>query len=329
MKRIRLLILTGFKTLEGFQMPMENRTLLWGLDQANIEWHLHNPWKKLPNLSRFDAALVTVYWRHNVNFTYHCKKFEKACREMGFPVINTIHNAEGRHSYYLKVWREQGIPCARYQRFRSFDDLTMDTYPLILRRDGVHRGGGMYLVRNPEEAREVILKQHAEAAAADPEPRAPQPINLALEFVETKTVDNYYCKWRAYVVGDEVIPAHFMRSRSPFVNYKDAALWAGTCAADETFRHQGEPRPDLLLAAARATGCDILTLDYSVKPDGTYVFWEGNRERATAGDIRVRWLGLRDVDLEYGAAVARLVHRRVNAAAAGEPEATLAGEEYR
>jgi hypothetical protein len=311
MKRIRLLVLTGFKTLEGFQLPMENRTLLWGLDQANIEWRLYNPWKKLPDLDQYDAALVTVYWRHNVNFTFHCKRFEAICREAGFPVINTIHNAEGRHSYYLKVWQQLGIPCARFQRFRTFDDLTMDNYPMILRRDGVHRGSGMYLVKSRDEAREVIRKQHAEAEAAPPEPRAPQPINLAVEFVETKTVDNYYCKWRAYVVGDEVIPAHFMRSRSPFVNYKDAALWAGTRSTDENFRHLGEPRPDLLLAAARATGCDILTLDYSVKPDGAYVFWEGNRERATAGDMRVRWLALRDTDLEYGAAVARLVYKRV------------------
>lgn len=308
--RIRLLVVTGFRTLEGFQIPMENRTLLWGLDQANIQWRLYNPWKKLPNLYNYDAALITIYWRHNLNFAFYCKRFEKICTEAGFPVINTIRNAEGRHSFYLDVWRKNGIPCARYQRFRDVDDLTLDTYPLILRSDGVHRGGGMYLVRSVEEAREVVRKQHAETADAPPNPRAPKRVNLAVEFIETKTVDNYYCKWRAYVVGDEVIPAHFMRSRSPFVNYKDAALWAGTRAGDETFRLKGEPRPDILIAAARATGCDILTLDYSIKRDGTYVFWEGNRERATAGDMRARWIGLREVDLEYGAAVARLVRKR-------------------
>src|SRR5579885_1486388 len=90
MKRIRLLVLTGFKTLEGFQIPMENRTVLWGLDQANIEWQLYNPWRRLPNLAHFDAALVTVYWRHNVNFTFYCKRVEAMCRAVGFPVINTI-----------------------------------------------------------------------------------------------------------------------------------------------------------------------------------------------------------------------------------------------
>lgn len=333
MKRIRLLVVTGFRTLEGFQIPMENRTLLWGLDQANIEWRLYNPWKKLPDLDKFDAALITLYWRHNLNFAFYCKRFEKDCQKAGFPVINTVRNAEGRHSYYLDVWRQHRISCARYQRFRDFDDIRLDTYPLILRRDGVHRGGGMYLVRTPEEARETIRKQHVEEAAAPVAgTRGPQPVNLAVEFVETKTDDNYYCKWRAYVVGDEVIPAHFMRSRSPFVNYKDAALFAGTRSADEAFRRQGEPRPDLLIAAARAADCDILTLDYSVKRDGSYVFWEGNRERATAGDIRARWIGLRDVDLEYGAAVARLVYRRLaqreNFKTENQPSAepVLAGE---
>src|SRR6185295_14839951 len=93
--RLRLLILTGFESLEAFQIPMENRTLLWGLDRADIDWALYNPWRPPPDLLRFDAALVTLYWAHNGNFVYHCLQFEKRCAEEGFPVINTARQSQG------------------------------------------------------------------------------------------------------------------------------------------------------------------------------------------------------------------------------------------
>lgn len=308
-----LLIVTGFETLEGFQLPMENRTVLWGLDQANIDWQLYNPWEQPPNLARYDAVLVTVYRAYNQNFAYFCKKFEDHASQSGIPVINTAANIHGLHSFYLTVWKNHGVPCARFQRFRSAHDLALDTYPLILRRDGQHRGGAMVLVHSFEEAKDAIERQHAMSAIGYPDLRGPMPLDLAVEFVETRKLDGYYCKWRSYVVGDEVLPAHFMRSRSPFVNYKDAALWAQTCNLDEVYRHEGEPHPQRLLEAAQATGFDIITLDYSVKLDGSYVFWEGNRVRATAGDMHVRWLGMREVDMTYGHAVARLVKQRIDA----------------
>ncbi|WP_449229626.1 hypothetical protein [Azospirillum argentinense] len=309
-----MLIATGFASLDSFQLPMENRTLLWGLDQANIRWFLYNPWEPPPDLARFDAVLVTVYRAYASNFTYHCQAFEKRAAEAGLPVINTIAGSDGLHSAYLETWRRHEIPCARFQRFRTADDLTLDTYPLILRRDGVHRGNSMILVHNRAEAEAAIRAQHADCAATYPSLRGPLPVDLAIEFVETRKVEGYYCKWRSYVVGDEVIPAHFMRSRSPFVNYKDAALWANTCSMDEVFRMDGEPHPNRVRAAARALGYDIIALDYSQREDGGYIFWEGNRVRATAGDRHVRWLTMREADLTYGAAVARLVRRRVEEA---------------
>jgi hypothetical protein len=298
---------------------MENRTLLWSLDQANVDWWLYNPWHATPDLSRYDGAIVSVYRSYNHNFTFHCKEFEQRARDAGMPVVNTAENALGLHSFYLSEWQRAGVPCARFQRFRVFADLTLDTYPLILRRDGVHRGGEMFFAQNATDAREIIEEQHAESIAKYPDVRGPLPVDLAIEFIKTQRIDGYYCKWRSYVVGNEVIPAHFMRSRSPFVNYKDAALWAGTCSADGAFRYEGERYPERVLAAARATGFDIIALDYSVLEDGSYVFWEGNRIRATAGDTHVRWLEMREVDMEYGAAVVRLLERRVAEASRPRP----------
>ncbi|MBF0133542.1 MAG: hypothetical protein HQL75_13275 [Magnetococcales bacterium] len=309
-KRLRTLIVTGFNSLEGFQLPMENRTLLWGLDQYNIEWFLYRPWEPPPDLSRFDAVLITVYRAHIRNFAHHARQFETLALKAGIPVIGTTRNIEGLHSFYLAIWQKLGIPCARFQRFRTAEDLTLDTYPMILRRDGIHRGGTMILVHNREEAEQAIATQHAQCPQI-PSATGPQPLDLAIAFVETVKSDGYYAKWRCYVVGDEVIPAHFMRSRAHFVNYKDAALWANTCNLDEIYRHEGVEHPEQVLAAAKSLGFDIITLDYSLLDDGRYIFWEGNRIRATAGDQHVGWISIRDTDLQYGEAVARLIRRQV------------------
>jgi hypothetical protein len=321
MSPIRLLIVTGFKTLEGFQLPVENRTLLWGLDQANIEWRLYNPWKPRPNLKRFDAVYISPYLSLYMDFARHCRPFERLCRRREIPVINTIANSNNLHSYFLRLWRERGIRCARFEKFQEFHEITMNSYPMILRRDGVHRGNAMFFAENPDHARHLIESQRKAAEEAGFNRRGPYALDLAVEFIDTRGADGYYNKWRSYVVGDEVIPAHFMRSRTPFVNYKDAALWAGACSIDQAFRQNGEPRSDLILAAVRAADLDIATIDYSVQPDGTYVFWEINKRRASAGDNHVRWLQTRDVDFEFGAAVARLVRRRVEEGARPEPVA--------
>lgn len=324
MNRLRVLIMTGFETLTGFMLPMEHRSIVWGLDEQNIEWHLYNPWNPLPRLDRYDAMYVSVYRYYNRNYVYYGARREAELLARGFPVIGTVENAHSLHFFYLSRWADAGIECAKYQHFSAFEDITDLKYPLVLRRDGMHRGSGMYLARTPEDAQRTIEAQRRLALQTYPDAKGMLPLNLAIEFVETERSGLYFHKFRSYVVDDEVIPAHFMRSISAFVNYKDAALWAQTCSMDEVFRLEGEPHPERVLAAARAVGLDIIALDYSRLPDGRYVFWEGNRVRATAGDSHVAWLGIRDTDMRYGTSVARLIRRRARQADAARPSMAYA-----
>lgn len=318
-RRYRVLVMTGFESLAGFLLPMEHRSLLWGFDQANIDWYLYNPWRPMPALAGFDGMYISVYRFYNKNFVYHGSQREREARERGLPVLNTVEHAHSLHSYSLSRWRERGVPCARFQHFGRFEDISLSPYPLVLRRDGMHRGSGMFLVRTATEARRVIERQIAESRRTYPSARGVLPLNLAIEFIETERAGGYFHKFRSYVVGDEVIPAHFMRSRSAFVNYKDAALWDQTCSLDQTFRLEGEPHPERVVAAARAVDLDIVALDYSRRPDGSYVFWEGNRVRATAGDAHVSWLDVRETDIRFGTAVARLMRSRIEAQGRGSP----------
>ncbi|GEM_PF-2697428 len=308
---LHILIFSAYKE-ENFQIRVDNRTLLWGLDKANIEWTIHHPWRPLPDLSKFDAVFSSLYAPLYKNFVFYCKRAEAECRKAGLPIIQSIENHHPEHSFYLEKWKAAGVPCANSQHFARFEQIKLN-YPMILRKDGKHMGQDMYYVTTPEEAKAAIEKQTALVAEADPTQRGPEMLDFAIEFVDTKNEDDFYEKWRCYVVNDTIIPAHYLRSRTKFVNYKDAVLDAGTCAADSQYsiEHTQEVDRDMILKAARATGFDIITLDYSVQRDGTYIFWEGNRLRGTAGDQRIKWLGIRPPDVQYGDAAAHYIQQRI------------------
>mmetsp|Transcript_20934 Transcript_20934/g.28185 ORF Transcript_20934/g.28185 Transcript_20934/m.28185 type:complete len:334 (+) Transcript_20934:132-1133(+) len=310
---IKLLIFSTYKE-ENFPIRVDNRTLLWGLDQANIEWTIHHPWRPLPDLSQFDAVFSSLYSPLYHNFVFYCRKAEAACREAGLPIIQSVENTHPTHTFYLEKWKEHGVPCANYQHFSKFESIKLN-YPMILRKDGKHMGQDMYYVSTPEEAKAAIAKQTALVEKHNPAERGPELLDLAIEFVDTKNDMDFYEKWRCYVVNDTIIPAHYLRSRTKFVNYKDAVLDAGTCMTDNEYsiEHTMEIDSETILKAAKATGFGIITLDYSIKPDGSYVFWEGNRLRGTAGDQRIKWLGIRPPDMEYGRVVAQYIVDQVEA----------------
>lgn len=310
---MQILIISAYKSLEKFQQRVDNRTLLWGLDQANIHWTLTTPWKKIPDLTNYDAVMMTLHAPFYRNYIFYCSQLEAQCEALSIPVINSSRMVSPPHSYFLQKWKEAGIPCADYQLFTDFDQVQLN-YPLILRVDGVHRGLSMYFVKNREEALKAIENQNNLYHRYYPSADCPKPLNIAIEFVETKKTDGMYEKKRCYVVGERIIPAHLLRSGTPFVNYKDSLLDPLTCSLDKNYTLWSEFADDeeLILKAAKITGFEIITLDYSIKEDGSYVFWEGNRRRATAGDARIKWLGLRPPDIAYGHAVADYIRERVH-----------------
>ncbi len=127
----------------------------------------------------------------------------------------------------------------------------------------------MYLCFNPSEARAVIEQSRRETEFP--------PIDLAIKFVETVSSDGYYRKWRSHVIGDRIIPRQMTLSRNWKVNL-DASSWSQLAIEeDKRFIAEGEPQAELVIRAAHVLGSEIIALDYSKLQDGSYIFWEGNR----------------------------------------------------
>jgi len=235
------------------------------MKRKGVDWVLHNPVADRIDLAGFDAVLSWPYGvKQTPGFLQACVQLERRARESDLPVINGLQGCDFRHTWCLRLWSRQGIPCPKYERIDDPARLQLP-YPLIFRTDALHRGLNMFLVRNPDEA--------AQIARRDLTPR----LDLALEFVETKSADGYYRKWRSHVIGDKVIPRQVQLSTNWKVNLFAGNASEAAIAEDQQFIAEGEPHAGLVALAARALKADIIALDYSKRDDGSYIFWEGNR----------------------------------------------------
>lgn len=252
-----------------------SRQLLWALEQCGLSWRLHQPWDAAGIALDPQTVRGVIFWshRHRSNdFVYHAMEIERACNELGIPVINSIVKGwDVRHSTILHSFKQASLRCPQFQKFISVDDITLP-YPLILRVDGIHRGQQMRLVHDVGEARAL---EHCSRAAFLMGDSGVPPPNLAIEYIDVADHQGQFHKYRAYVAGDRVIMRHRTSGTHWLVNFASSESVGGVL---------GEPDVELLARAGRATGSDVTALDYSITRDGEYVFWEANRLFKMNGD---------------------------------------------
>jgi hypothetical protein len=269
--------------MHGFLRRVSSQMLLWGLERAGIEWEMYNPWLPPPSLSKYGAALCWSRGHRRKNFIFHARRFESLCAAEGLPVINSIRGCTDNHSTALGVWRRHGIPCANFIIFRQIHQIALE-YPLILRVDSLHQGMQTYLVQNPIEAEAAAAEQERRSLEEYPSKDAHLPLDLAVRFVDTRYPDGLYRKRRCFVVGERVIPRQAAASRNWLVNLGHCEILENAIEEDRIFREHGECNADLVRQAALLTGSEISAVDYTVRPDGRYIFWEVNRHFAMTGD---------------------------------------------
>lgn len=306
---VRLLVSTSYRTPEGFREFQAARLLAAALDARGIAWELRQPWLAADDLAGFDAVLFWTYRHTWGGFLAHAARLEARAAALGLAVVNPTASFTYLHSRDLDVWQRLGIPCPRHQRFDALEQISLP-YPLVLRRDSEHQGGRMHRVRDLREAQAAFAGDRGRRKPGDRE----RPLDLALEFVDTRWPDGLYRKRRAYVVGGEVIPAHAVRSEGWIVNFGARVGTLASYKEDKLFLEAGEPRADRVCEAVAALGADSAAVDYSPTPEGDCVFWEANRNPRMWGDRGLPAASrVREPDRRWGEALADLVLRRVSA----------------
>jgi hypothetical protein len=263
---IWVMIVNPYDDPTRFSRSHMGKVLLWGLKRKRIEWVLYNPARLRFDPNQFDAVLCWPYgYRLNPDFLANCQTFELRARACGLPVVNSLAGCDLSHSWCLRYWKVGGVECASCQSVRHWCEILLN-YPLILRTDNLHLGLNMHLAHNPAEARSIMLTSTS------------PPIDLAIEFVDTQGPDRFYRKWRSHVIGKVVIPRQVELSRTWKINLQGAQRCPQSVEENREFLSQGEAREDLVALAAKALNADIVALDYAKKSDGSYIFWEGNRQ---------------------------------------------------
>jgi hypothetical protein len=267
------LIVTPYADSVEFSRWAASRILLRGLDDLGIDWTLHQPWNPL-DVAPFDVIVCWSYGYRINNFPMWAQRFEETHAATGPAVINSARYCTVNHHGCLTRWATAGVPCASAQLFGSLADIALD-YPLILRIDGQHRGLDMYLARDADEARRIVASREVQDQP---------PLNLAIEYIETRDNDGMHRKWRSYVVGEQIIP-HTLTVASQWAANADSSVASAQFVAEkQAFWRNGDPQPELVIRAARALGSDVIALDYHRDASGRYTFFEGNRNFMMPGD---------------------------------------------
>jgi hypothetical protein len=276
-----VLIISAEVDLEAFSEFGASRQLVWALENCGLSWSLASPWEDLSDIDPHDVKGV-VFWSYRQlynDFVYHAMKVERICRARRIPIVNSILRGwDARHSTLLHSFHQAGIRCPKFQTFCDIDEIELP-YPLILRVDGVHRGQEAHLVWNADDAQDLVNRKRGQFLNSKSGGVFPPP-NLAIEYIDVADSKGQFHKYRAYVVGSDVVPRHKTVGTNWLVNFSSADSVAGSERALDFSSSDLE----VLALAGRATGSDVTALDYSRGQDGEYVFWEANRLFRMNGD---------------------------------------------
>jgi hypothetical protein len=207
-------------------------------------------------------------------------ELERACDDAGVPLLGRPEPLSRTcKSRQLRLLRRAGLFAPRAVRLSHWRDaLAGDriAFPLVLRYDCGHASadeGFAGPFRSPEE----LLAARLPERDAWP-PRRGLAGLAAVEYVEARKIDGFYWRYKSFVFGDSVVPCVISIVRDWYRHHTLEPEKARYRGEVERFLH-GEAdlrERDLCLAAARATGFEIASVDYSYLPDGGLVVFESN-----------------------------------------------------
>jgi hypothetical protein len=140
-------------------------------------------------------------------------------------------------------------------------------FPFIGRKCGTQGGQTMELIGHRDEFNTFLLRHDG------------QQVYLT-EFVDFRSKDGLYRKYRARVVGNEIVPNHlFAGPQWKIHGHASREFMSGNpaCVAEER-AYLAEPLAGhaVLREIHRRIGVDFYGIDYAVLPSGSVVFFEGN-----------------------------------------------------
>jgi len=195
-------------------------------------------------------------------------ELEARASTKGVPFINPPSASDSTsRTEQCRIWYEYSLPgavvqvCPRtLEGFKHFGD----TYgwPFIIKRNWGHGGGDhVQLISCIEDV-------NLESMVTD---------RVCIQYVETKGQDGLYRKYRAVVVGNQVIPAHVQISKTWMVNSGSQDVPSQLLSQETKEYVDDDMLPHLrynLKLAVHTLGLTIGAVDYSFDAKHGLVLWE-------------------------------------------------------
>ncbi|MDE2163288.1 MAG: hypothetical protein KGL56_11020 [Alphaproteobacteria bacterium] len=149
----------------------------------------------------------------------------------------------------------------------ALTDMSMP-FPLIVRPAGLHGGDGMSLIKTPDEL-----------ASATPD----ADILYATQFVDYRSDDGLYRKYRVIFVDRTPYPYHLAIGQRWVLHYKSADMNRDAVRREEEERFLSDPEGAIgarataaLVAIGAELDLDYAGIDFGILPDGRLLFFEAN-----------------------------------------------------
>jgi tetratricopeptide (TPR) repeat protein len=251
------------KTIEFIFPASINTRISWVMEYAEDD--------QADNLPYFDLVFNGIgYLDFADDIARPLGRFLASCAK---PVLNPPHKV-------LRTARDQlpqllaGIPHTlvppvwRFDSSADWDDAMAEKLPLLVRPLDSHGGDDLVLIRTASELATTREKQNC-------------PLYFS-RFVDFRSADSWFRKYRTIYVGREAYPYHLAISRDWMVHYFSADMEQPWKLEEEKLFLQNQ---EAVLGAAgmraiRAIGermdLDYAGIDFSIMPDGQILVFEAN-----------------------------------------------------
>jgi tetratricopeptide (TPR) repeat protein len=229
--------------------------------------------ERLPaSLPRYDVVLNAI--AESRAAVPYLELADKAMREQGKPALN-------RSDRVLAISRERlpetlasvdaAVPAVTEvtRRTLSQGDAPV-AYPSIVRPIGSHAGHDLSRVANRAELDEYLARTEAPAFFLSP-------------FVDYKSDDGYFRKYRFVYVDGEPFPVHEAISPKWMIHYYNAPMAENQWMRDEEaafmadpWARFGGPLEEAVRAVAPAVGLEYFGIDCAIGPDGRLLVFEAD-----------------------------------------------------
>ncbi len=204
---------------------------------------------------------------------------ERVVKSIKVPVLNPPaplrHTTRERISKRLNGLDGVWMPDTRRLRKATRDRVRraleeMDPpFPALLRATGTHTGQFLGLIRSAAELDAIALNGTHDC--------------FVTQFVDFRSEDGLYRKYRFFLIGDQIVPRHALVSHDWNVHASARQQMLGNpdhLRAEQAFLQDTDaefaPGLDPIRAIVRRIGCDYVGIDCAVAPDGRVLVFEAN-----------------------------------------------------